>query len=272
MTGTVAPGGTFKFSFNFHAPSTPGTYHEFFDLVQENVAWFSDPGQGGPPDNQIEAYIEVVAPSYSGQFSAQSFPAATQAAVMLQTGTSIDGWIDVKNVGALPWKAGVTKLAPTPRDQPSPVGGPGWLSPTRVSTPAADVAPGAIGHFPVKLTGMQVGDYEQTFGLVEEGVTWFADNANGGGPPDDLIKVHVIVTDTPQPPPTDDGGAVADLSTDDGGTGAGDNGGGNGDTGAPPATMPSGSCAMSGAATAPPLALLLFVFVGVALLLRRRRA
>ena len=55
MTGTVPPGGTFKFSFDFHAPAKAGTYHEFFDLVQEGVAWFSDPGQGGPPDNQIEA-------------------------------------------------------------------------------------------------------------------------------------------------------------------------------------------------------------------------
>jgi MYXO-CTERM domain-containing protein len=59
VSGTVPPGGTWKFAFNFHAPSTPGTYHEFFSLVEEGVAWFGDPGQGGPPDNQIEAWIEV---------------------------------------------------------------------------------------------------------------------------------------------------------------------------------------------------------------------
>ena len=62
VTGTVPPGGTFKFSFNFHAPAKAGTYHEYFDLVQEGVAWFSDPGQGGPPDNQIEAQI-IVSPA-----------------------------------------------------------------------------------------------------------------------------------------------------------------------------------------------------------------
>src|SRR5439155_12396609 len=37
----------------------PGPYHEFFSVVQESVAWFSDPGQGGPPDNDIEAWIDL---------------------------------------------------------------------------------------------------------------------------------------------------------------------------------------------------------------------
>jgi len=61
VTGTVAPGGTFKFQFNLHAPSTPGTYYEYFNLVEEGVAWFSDPGQGGPPDNDLEVQVIVVA-------------------------------------------------------------------------------------------------------------------------------------------------------------------------------------------------------------------
>ena len=38
----------------------PGTYHEYFGVVQEGVAWFSDNGQGGPPDDQIEALIDLV--------------------------------------------------------------------------------------------------------------------------------------------------------------------------------------------------------------------
>jgi lysozyme len=229
VAGTVPPGGTWKFAFNFHAPSTPGSYHEFFSLVQEGVAWFSDPGQGGPADNQIEAWIDVTAPDYSGEFVAQSFPGADKAAVMIGVGQTIDGWVDLKNVGSKPWVAGTTKLAPTPRDMPSSVGGAGWLSPTRVSTVAADVAPGAVGHFPVKLTGGSVGDYSQTFALVEEGVTWFADAGNGGGPPDNFVRVHVIVTDNPQMPPGDDAGMVADMGSDDGGSGgAGGRGGGGG--------------------------------------------
>ena len=62
VKGTVAPGGTYKFTFDLAAPSTPGTYDEFFGVVQEGVAWFSDPGQGGPPDNDLEVKITVVAP------------------------------------------------------------------------------------------------------------------------------------------------------------------------------------------------------------------
>ncbi|MGZ3428151.1 MAG: hypothetical protein ACXVCV_15960, partial [Polyangia bacterium] len=38
----------------------PGQYHEFFGVVQEGVAWFSDAGQGGPADNDIEAWINLV--------------------------------------------------------------------------------------------------------------------------------------------------------------------------------------------------------------------
>ena len=61
VTGTVAVGGTYKFTFDLHAPSTPGTYYEYFNLVEEGVAWFSDPGQGGPPDDDLEVQIVVVA-------------------------------------------------------------------------------------------------------------------------------------------------------------------------------------------------------------------
>ena len=62
-SGNVAPGGNGTFKFAFHGPTgaacKPGTYKEYFGVVQEGVAWFSDGGQGGPPDNQIEALIEL---------------------------------------------------------------------------------------------------------------------------------------------------------------------------------------------------------------------
>jgi hypothetical protein len=61
VSGTVAPGGTYKFTFDLKAPDKPGTYDEFFGVVEEGVAWFSDPGQGGPPDNDLEVKIQVVA-------------------------------------------------------------------------------------------------------------------------------------------------------------------------------------------------------------------
>lgn len=66
VSGAVAPGATYTFSFDLHAPQTLGVYDEHFGLVQEGVAWFSDPGQGGPPDDQLEGLFEVVAGSAGG--------------------------------------------------------------------------------------------------------------------------------------------------------------------------------------------------------------
>ena len=275
VTGTVPPGGTFKFSFNFHAPAKAGTYNEYFDLVQEGVAWFSDPGQGGPPDNQIQAQIVVSLPKYSGAFVAQSFPAADKPPLTIGVGQSVDAWIDLKNVGSSTWKAGVTKLAPTPRDQPSPLATAAWLSPTRASTLAADVAPGEVGRFTIPLEGAAAGDYTQTFGLVDEGVTWFADAANGGGPADDFLKLHVVVTDQPQDVP--DGGAVADMSDDGGGDPSGTGGNGdNGDTGdgtPPPTTGTHSGCSFApgGSSSGAALIALAFAFAFAPPIVRRRR-
>jgi hypothetical protein len=60
VVGTVAPGATYKFTFNL-AATTPGTFDEFFGVVEDGVAWFSDSGQGGPPDNDLEVKIVVAA-------------------------------------------------------------------------------------------------------------------------------------------------------------------------------------------------------------------
>jgi hypothetical protein len=57
----IKPAGSYKFVFDLRAPQTPGTYFEHFGLVDGNV-WFGDPGQGGPPDDDIEVQIDVVAP------------------------------------------------------------------------------------------------------------------------------------------------------------------------------------------------------------------
>ncbi len=192
-TAGAAPGATCKFSFNWHAPNTPGDYHEYFNLLDEGVAWFSDAGQGGPADDDLEAWIHVSEADYHGELVAQSYPLAPAGVVQLAVGDEVAGWIDLKNVGTQTWKAGTTKLAPSPRDQGSSLAGSDWLSATRVSTPAADVAPGSVGRFTLSLRGTVEGDFEQTFALVEEGVTWFADAPKGGGPSDDLLKVHVVV-------------------------------------------------------------------------------
>jgi hypothetical protein len=132
----------------------------------------------------------------------------------MTVGETMTGSIDLKNSGTLTWPAGVVKLAPIPRDQASDFQSPSWLSSTRVSTISADVAPGQVGHFEWDLTPSQSGTFAPYFGLVAEGMIWFADS---GGPPDNDIQVSVVVAPAPA-------GA--------GGTGTGTGGTGNPTTGA----------------------------------------
>jgi MYXO-CTERM domain-containing protein len=68
VTGTVAPGASYKFQFDLHAPDKVGTYYEYFGVVEEGVAWFSDSGQGGPADDVLEVQVKVIAgpPSDAG--------------------------------------------------------------------------------------------------------------------------------------------------------------------------------------------------------------
>jgi MYXO-CTERM domain-containing protein len=56
----VAPGETGRFVFTVRAPTVPGDYPQYFNLVQEGVAWFGD--DGGPPDRWIQVRVTVVAP------------------------------------------------------------------------------------------------------------------------------------------------------------------------------------------------------------------
>ncbi|MBL9105231.1 MAG: hypothetical protein JNL82_30070 [Myxococcales bacterium] len=194
-------------------------------------------------------------PDFAAKYAAQSFPLASQPPVVLQQGDVLDAWIDLTNVGDQTWTQN-TKLSPTPRDVASPLAHPGWLSPTRITGPDADTPPDAVGRFSFQFAANAPGDYYQTFGLVEEGVTWFSDPAPlGGGPPDDQLEVHIVVTPAP-PDPTTAGGEETGITGDPSGTvsasgtasesageASGETGGEPGETGA------SGEAPTSGEAT-----------------------
>ncbi len=243
--GTTAPGQDYKFQFTFHAPNTPGMYDEYFSVVQEGVTWFGDAGEGGPADNVIEAKIQVNEAEYHGDFVSQTFPTLQDPPIAMSPGQVMDGTITIKNVGTSTWKAGETKLAPTPRDMASPLASGMWLTDARVSTPTADVPPGQSYAFPVELKAGSAGDYKQTFTLVEESVTWFADAPKGGGPPDDLIAVHVVVSPGATVATTGVGGAGgAGAGAGAGGSGSGTGTGGGGDM--LPATKKGCSCNLAG--------------------------
>jgi lysozyme len=276
VTGTVAPGGTFKFQFDLHAPNMTGTFYEYFGMVQDGVAWFSDPGEGGPPDNDLEVQIVVIAPEYRGTFKDQSYPLAPTPDTV-HVGDVTEGYIELTNTGTKPWIAGTTKLAPIPRDQPSPLADESWLAPTRVSTVAADVPVGGVGRFPLTLNAAAVGDYEQGFGLVEEEVTWFADAPLGGGPADGFLKVHLVVV--PEGASLD-AGLVPDSGRpnkskpgSDAGTGGGGGSGDNGSIDATGGTSGQGGCSLAPGGRASSFALAsVFGFFALSAFRRRRRA
>jgi hypothetical protein len=271
VQGTVPPGGTYKFTFDLAAPAQTGTFDEFFGVVQEGVAWFSDPGQGGPPDNDLEVKIAVALPDYRGDFKDQSFP-LSPSPVTVHQGDLVDGYIELTNGGAQPWKAGTTKLAPIPRDKPSAFADKTWLSPTRISSVAADVAPGAASRFPVMLDTPQVGDFEVTFGLVEENVTWFADPTLGGGPADGFLKVHLVVV--PKGASLDAGLPAGDggVPQGGGGDGGGISPGGDGGSDLGATSGDSGGCALTASrGEAAPWGMVLGAAIALGGVARRRR-
>ncbi|MEO8800226.1 MAG: CHAP domain-containing protein [Polyangiaceae bacterium] len=265
VSGTVAPGATYKFKFNLHAPDKVGTYDEHFGILQEGVAWFSDSGQGGPADDVLEVKVNVIAPEYRGDLAKQSFPLAP-ATLAVHQGDVVNGFFELTNSGTQPWTAGKTELAPTPHDVSSPFADPSWLTPSRVSTVAHDVAPGDVGHFDVTLDATQVGDFQITFGLVQEGVTWFSDpTLGGGGPTDGLLRVHLVVV--PPGAPLDAGVTGEPGDPGDAGDAVADSNAGAGD--APAGT---GGCSLTPSSRTSPWGASVLAFIALAFVRRRRFA
>lgn len=143
-------------------------------------------------------------PVWAGEPKGQSFPLASQDPIELCVGQTLAGHMRVKNVGNQVWDDGV-RLAPTPRDVASPLAADSWISDVRITSPDQPTAPGEQAHFSFEIKGGAVGAVDQTFGLVAEGITWFAD---AGGPADDYLELIVDVVDCPadsddQRPPDD---------------------------------------------------------------------
>ena len=130
--------------------------------------------------------------------------------VTLEPDEAIALTVDIRNDGIEAWSSN-TKLAPLPRDAGIPLSTDAWLSANRVSD-AGDVPPGSTATFTIPLEGAELGTHDLSFGLVEEAVTWFADQPIGGGPVDGAITVRVIVEESEPPtdPPADDDDSAGD--------------------------------------------------------------
>lgn len=57
----VPPGATGRFELSVRAPEALGEYPQYFNLLREGVAWFSE--SGGPADNVIQIRVQSVAPT-----------------------------------------------------------------------------------------------------------------------------------------------------------------------------------------------------------------
>ncbi len=193
-SGTIAPGASYKFQFTFQAPQTTGMYKEYFGVVQEGVNWFSDPGEGGPPDNDLEALIQVEPYDWAAQIVNTSYTPGSTTPIVMAPGSTLPVTIELKNIGGKSWDQN-TKIGTTqPHDRMSVFAGSDWLSPSRPANVAmGTVAPGSSYTFKFTLHAPQTtGDYHEGFGVVEEAVHWFSDSGEGG-PSDTALDLFVHV-------------------------------------------------------------------------------
>ncbi|TAK19308.1 MAG: hypothetical protein EPO40_34480 [Myxococcaceae bacterium] len=105
---TVAPGATGRFTFTLRAPRMAGEYSEYFNLVEEGVTWFSEPGQGGPADNVIQVRVRTVPVMDAGTMAMDAGTmSADVGAMATDAGVDEDVGAMATDVGAMATDVGV---------------------------------------------------------------------------------------------------------------------------------------------------------------------
>lgn len=151
--------------------------------------------------DRLDELREPLGPAYAGTFSALACTPLVDGRLEAQVGAPASCTLDVVNAGRSSWTPGSTKLAPIPRDTASELATSSWLDAARITSVTETVAPGGTGRFAFDLSTAQAGDFTLSLGMLEEWVTWFADD---GGPADGAMSVelHVVpadVTETGDP-------------------------------------------------------------------------
>lgn len=165
----------------------------------------------------VDAALTPPDPPFAARLVSASLPADPSAPRRADAGEEVAGWFEFENVGSAAWTPGQTFLAPLPRDTAVAWAGSGWPAPDRAATVEAVVQPGGRTRLPVRVRAPDApGPHLLSFGLVEDGDTWFADAPRGGGPADGALAIALEVR----------GGG--------GGGGGGGGSGGAGDTGGEP--------------------------------------
>jgi len=170
-------------------------------------ATHTDPGSGWDWDR----YMGLVrgappGPAYAAEYVGKDHPAE------MVSGERAVVWVELRNTGSATWDLTRTLLGTTmPNDHPSPFfDAENWNNDHRASPPDhSTYGPGTVGRFtfmiqaPALTTETVVSD---TFGLVQEGVTWF-------GPND--VRMEVRVRPAGATTDADGDGSTADADCDD---------------------------------------------------------
>jgi MYXO-CTERM domain-containing protein len=164
-------------------------WDRFMNLVRNN-------GVEGPP-----------VPAFDATLVGTSYP------MTAEPGTRPVAWVEYRNTGSTAWDTTNTRLGTTgPRDRNSQFFDMvNWVNPTRPSAVDRATAPGAVGRFSFVLNIPNVATattITETFGLVQEGRTWF-------GPADNAVTFRVRIV-PPGPGTPDAGGADGGAESDSG--------------------------------------------------------
>ncbi|MDP3275903.1 MAG: N-acetylmuramoyl-L-alanine amidase [Deltaproteobacteria bacterium] len=167
-----------------------------------------DPGNGWNWDRFLtlvrnNGAVTPPAPEYAATYVTSSYP------MDAVSGTRPVAWVEYRNTGSATWDVVNTRLGTTqPRDRASRFfDSVNWVNATRPSPVDRATATNTVGRFSFVLNIPTVTTptvITESFGLVQEGRTWF-------GPADDTVTFRIRVT----PVAGADAGASMDASTPD---------------------------------------------------------
>ncbi len=175
----------------------------------------SVPGIAGNVDLNVfkGTLADLMALAHQGGYAARVDEVSAPSVVL--AGEAFDVSITVTNTGGTPWGGSTMLGTSEPRDRASLFEHESWLSDHRLAAVEGSILPGESYTFELKLAApSELGTYAEHFALLEEGVSWFADQ---GGPSDDAIALSLQVVDV-LPGPEGGGGSGAAGSGSGGGS------------------------------------------------------
>ncbi|MEI6169996.1 MAG: S8 family serine peptidase [Candidatus Saccharibacteria bacterium] len=186
----VTTGGIGTFTFEVQAPTSPGNYKEYFNLVAEGSTWMNELGQFFNPS--------VAAGNLSSSVVSNNMPTTIAA------GGTANVTIVMKNTGNTYWynsgKYSVNLGTSAPQDRSSQFSTSTWLGANRPAKMTESVvAPGQNATFSFSIKApLAVNIYSESFSLVAEGWSWFGQststsiNVGGATPPPVIVTPNYL--------------------------------------------------------------------------------